>query len=288
MNTTKQVPSNDELFFEVRSIESLSSNDAWPEKDGMRDPIQIVWFSKGAGHYCIDMERYPLAANTLFVVPAGCMQQLRASQEISGWVLSFDPDFLHLPAARAWTHFYKEMIARFPRVIMLRLKDAGTEGILMNVLREMIRECREPQRLQGEALSGLLHIFLIYVQRLATPVPFQPTSNKKVDLFNSFYSRLEKNFLTKRSVAEYASELSVTPNYLSDVVKRVSGHSANHHIQQRMVLEAKRLAMYSEENMKLIAYKLGFDDLSHFSKFFKNAAGINFSDFRNRGRVGLP
>jgi AraC family transcriptional regulator, transcriptional activator of pobA len=80
----------------------------------------------------------------------------------------------------------------------------------------------------------------------------------------------------------YANELFVSPNYLTDVVKKVTGHSASYHIQQRTVQEAKRLIMYDEVTMKMVASSLGFEDLSHFSKYFKKAAGMNFTDFRKR------
>ncbi len=52
-----------------------------------------------------------------------------------------------------------------------------------------------------------------------------------------------------------------------------------------MVQEAKRLAMYSDANMKMVAYALGFEDPSHFSKFFKNAAGLNFSEYKKKSYV---
>jgi AraC-like DNA-binding protein len=60
----------------------------------------------------------------------------------------------------------------------------------------------------------------------------------------------------------------------------VSGYSASYHIQQRLVQEAKRLAVYNNASLKMVAYTLGFDDLSHFSRFFKHAAGINFSEYK--------
>jgi AraC-like DNA-binding protein len=52
-----------------------------------------------------------------------------------------------------------------------------------------------------------------------------------------------------------------------------------------MVQEAKRLAMYSDASMKMVAYTLGFDDLSHFSKFFKNVTGINFTQYKKSNFV---
>jgi AraC-like DNA-binding protein len=133
-----------------------------------------------------------------------------------------------------------------------------------------------------------MKVFLITLKRLSKAVRQQFASSRKMRLFINFSSKLEKNFLTKRLVAEYASELSVTPNYLTEVVKKITGYSASYHIQQRMVQEAKRLAMYSDANMKVIAYTLGFDDLSHFSKFFKNAAGMNFTEFKKKRYVISP
>jgi len=282
MSTGKRALPDKDLSFEARSIESLKSLRRWPERGGLHSCFQIVWIIKGAGYYSIDMERFPLANNTLYFLPPGRMHHLHSMKETEGWVLSFNPVFLHLSAASAWMHSFKEMVARFSSVMVLNLMENPAEGMLIKVVKEMIRESAVQQSLNSEALGGLLHIFLIYLQRLAAPVQRVSCPSKQVDMFNTFYSRVQSDFVTKRHVSEYATELSVTPSYLSTVVKGVSGHSASFHIQQRTILEAKRMAMYTDANMKHIAYQLGFYDLAHFSKFFKNVAGMNFTDFRSR------
>ena len=99
---------------------------------------------------------------------------------------------------------------------------------------------------------------------------------------------LDKNFKEKKMVAEYAAQLLVTPNYLNRIIKNITGFSAGHHIRQRIVLEAKRLGLYTAAGMKEIAYKLGFIDSAHFSKFFKTYAGLNFSEFKKGGGVVIP
>ena len=81
-------------------------------------------------------------------------------------------------------------------------------------------------------------------------------------------------------VSDYAGELFISPSYLNEIVKRISGFTASHHIQQRIVLEAKRLAIYSGSSMKEIAYLLGFEDIAYFSKYFKTFSGTNFRDFK--------
>jgi AraC-like DNA-binding protein len=81
-------------------------------------------------------------------------------------------------------------------------------------------------------------------------------------------------------VSDYADDLCVTPNYLNRTVKKTTGYTASHHIQQQIILEAKRQATYFSTSMKRIAYNLGFDNLAHFSKFFKHNCGMNFTDFK--------
>jgi YesN/AraC family two-component response regulator len=121
---------------------------------------------------------------------------------------------------------------------------------------------------------------MMYLRRqvqLAGPAAVQ---SRDSELTLKFLELLAKAFAKKKMVADYARELMVTPNYLNQIVKRVSGFSASHHIQQFLIMEAKRQAVHSSRSMKEIAYDLGFDDLSHFSKFFKNKSGGNFSSFK--------
>ena len=101
-----------------------------------------------------------------------------------------------------------------------------------------------------------------------------------MSLMKSFISLIEKKYMYWKLVKDYACELSVTPNYLNESIKRSTGYPASFHIRQRIALEAKRQAAYSDVCMKEIAYHLGFDDIAHFSKFFKSVCGKNFSDFR--------
>ena len=93
---------------------------------------------------------------------------------------------------------------------------------------------------------------------------------------------VDQNFVEKKMVNDYASDLFVSPNYLSSVVKKGTGYSASYHIQQRIILEAKRLALDPGINMKEIGYKLGYEDVAHFSKFFKINGGVNFTNFRRQ------
>lgn len=76
--------------------------------------------------------------------------------------------------------------------------------------------------------------------------------------------------------------LAVTRDYLNESLKRRAGFTTSYFIHQWIIIEAKRLNTYSDVTLKEIAFQLGFDDLSQFSKFFKKASGLRFTEFKKK------
>ncbi|SEW52871.1 helix-turn-helix domain-containing protein [Chitinophaga arvensicola] len=83
-----------------------------------------------------------------------------------------------------------------------------------------------------------------------------------------------------KQVKAYASLLNITPLYLNEVVKEITGFPASHWIHQEILLEAKRLLFYSTLDIKEVAYELGYEDHAYFSRFFKKQVGLTASEFR--------
>jgi len=101
----------------------------------------------------------------------------------------------------------------------------------------------------------------------------------------SFKAILERNFSILKSPAAYAKTLNISTSYLNECVKDATGHSVSHHIQQRIILEAKRLLYHSQKSVKEIAAELGYDDYPYFSRLFTKAAGMTPLAFRNKNPV---
>ncbi len=98
----------------------------------------------------------------------------------------------------------------------------------------------------------------------------------------SFKVILERNFSTIKKPTEYAQLLTISTPYLNECIKNTTGYSVTHHIQQRIVLEAKRLLYHSDNSVKEIAAELGYDDYPYFSRLFTKVAGISPLAFRNK------
>jgi AraC family transcriptional activator of pobA len=195
-----------------------------------------------------------------------------------GYYISFAIEFLRLSEgysnSATWLEQYNNMASAFIG------KEIQPE--LEVVARKMNWEYTNLFDKRMELLKGLLNIFLIYFSRNLNKLPNNNVPNREKDLVNKFIGLLKKHFHTRKFVTDYASLLAVTPNYLNRTVKKVTGFPTSHHIQQQIILEAKRQAIYTSESMKQIAYSLGFDNPAHFSKFFKNNCGVNFTEFKNQ------
>lgn len=98
----------------------------------------------------------------------------------------------------------------------------------------------------------------------------------------AFRELLETNYTTVKRPVEYAAKLNISTPYLNECVKNATGHPVSYHIQQRVILEAKRLLVHSSQSVKEIAAILGYDDYPYFSRLFTKATGVSALIFRNK------
>ncbi len=95
-----------------------------------------------------------------------------------------------------------------------------------------------------------------------------------------FHALVEKHFKTQKSVAFYAKHLCITPNYLGVICRKQYGMSALELIQERVLLEAKRLLHSSDRSIKEIAFDLGFRNQTYFGYFFKTKTGLTPKEYK--------
>ncbi len=98
----------------------------------------------------------------------------------------------------------------------------------------------------------------------------------------AFKRLLDHDFKTKKSPTAYAKCLNISTPYLNECVKSATGYPVSEHIQQRIILEAKRLLYHSNNSIKEIAVALGYDDYSYFTRLFVKVAGMTPIAFRQK------
>lgn len=161
--------------------------------------------------------------------------------------------------------------------------EADVRIALMPVMEFILRQHRSKQPIDQEIMKQYFRLFFLHVCACMTQAEIVKKPCRGEALTKIFLQRLEASFRTKRLVTDYAEMISVSSKHLTDVLKKTTGYSAGYHIRQRIAIEAKHEATAMGSSMKKIAYDLGFYDLAHFSRFFKNATGCNFSSLTKGG-----
>lgn len=112
------------------------------------------------------------------------------------------------------------------------------------------------------------------------PEEKQGGKSRNDEYFRKFMHLLGENYRKERSVGFYASQLFITPKYLTTVIRQVSGKSAADWIDEYVVLEAKNLLKYSTMSIQEVAYALNFSNQSFFGKYFKHHTGMSPSTYK--------
>ncbi|MFT5075002.1 MAG: AraC-like DNA-binding protein [Saprospiraceae bacterium] len=142
-------------------------------------------------------------------------------------------------------------------------------------------EFENVDHIQGEMLRVLLKRLIIKSVRLLKKTIIDPTiEQSKLDIIRQFNLLVEEHFKEKHKVSEYADLLNKSPKTLSNLFSKFNNKTPLQVINDRIVLEAKKLLLLSEKPSKEIAFGLGFSEAAHFSKFFKNQVGVSPIHFK--------
>lgn len=134
---------------------------------------------------------------------------------------------------------------------------------------------------QEEMLVSLLKILIIHLTRIGrNKIKKINGTYKDIEVIRQFNLLVELNFKKNRLVSDYAFLLGIQPKKLSEILKSANLNSPLVIIHNRIILEAKRLLLFSLKPIKEISDELGFDDISQFTKLFKKYVKESPSQFR--------
>lgn len=165
-----------------------------------------------------------------------------------------------------------------PPVISLDEREQARFDLEFGMFEE---EYKTRDRVQGEMLRTLLKRLIIRATRLAK-VQLWPEGipDDQTDLIRKYNVLVDIHYRDKHLVADYADLLFKSPKTLTNMFKKYNQPSPLQIIQNRIVLEAKRLLMYTDKTAKEIALELGFTDAGTFHRSFKKVTNATPQEFK--------
>lgn len=248
------------------------------QKMNEQHTLQLIWFGKGKHHLRIDSVDYHFEANQMLFLTE--FHQIHVMNSSEYRLLRFNRAFFCILDQDSEVGCKGLLFFGASQVPYIHLNESQRERFeaLWNAF---YAEMKTFDVLQLEMLQMMLKRFLILSTRLYKDQnKLQKWEGPSSDLVREFNYLVEKHFREKHSVAEYAELLFKSPKTLSNVFAKLSDRTPLQFIQDRIMLEAKRLLGYTDKAIKEIAYELGYDDVQSFSRFFRSQSGISPTEFR--------
>lgn len=233
----------------------------------------INLFESAKGVHTIDFHDYPIGNKQIHVLFPGQVHTWSIKPDTTGYQLMVQQHFFERFAS-----FFRFSFSNYINHPVIPLTNDHFK--LLKYEFDAIRdELNSPNSVQ-EIISARAAVIAAIVSKEAEHIftdlkVFQ--SNPRLAKFNML---IDKFYKQEKLVGFYASKLHISANYLNILCKNHLQVSATKLIQQRVLLEAKRLLQTTDFSIKEIAFELGFVDHAYFSNFFKAQSGITPTQFR--------
>ena len=232
-----------------------------------RTPAHLVFVTtSGRGHHLVDFERHELAPGRVLHVQPGQVQQfdVRASFEADIVIVRpvACPPGLFRPGEPAPS---VELGASWPVV----------SALTADLRRQLAGDHPSPDLVVATA-----QLILRQVAAAAGGVAAAaPTSQMAV--LRDFRAELERRFPSRHDVGYYARTVGTSPRSLARITRSLTGQTPKQIIDDRRVLEAKRLLVHTDDTAAAIGRRIGFSEATNFTKFFTRATGTSPQRFRS-------
>ena len=206
-------------------------------------------------------------------------------QRPSGWMLLIHPDFLWNTSLAKTIKQYGYFDYSVNEALHLSEKEEAT---IINIMQNIEREYRSNiDNFSQNVMVSQIELLLNYSNRFYHRqfITRQKASSdllvKLEDLLTAYFDRQNESQSGLPTVKYVSDKLNVSPNYLSDMLRTLTGQNAQQHIHNKLIEKAKEALSTTSLSVGEIAYRLGFEHSQSFNKLFKNKTKVSPLEFRN-------
>ena len=241
-------------------------------------------FKYGQQHYDFhEGIMYFIAPGQLFG-PVNINEDAKAPP-MSGWTLYIHPDFLwNTPLAKSMKRYEYFDYTVNEALFLTEKEEAIIIGIMQNIQMEYHANT---DKFSQDIIISQIEVLLNYADRfyhrqfLTRKIENHQILGRLEDILTTYFN--SDDLLTRGlpSVQYIAEKLNISPNYLSGLLKVLTGRNTQQHIQDKMIEKAKEKISTTELSVSEISYELGFEHPQSFSRLFNAKTGLSPLAFRN-------
>jgi AraC-like DNA-binding protein len=243
------------------------------------DFYNLIYIKQGSGWHDIDFRRFKIEPNQLFFMNEGQVHEWFLSEDTVGYTFFFKKEFYDITdkhLSLSTLPFLNNSNNDIPLVMF----DESDAALVETAFERIIEEYAQKKPHYEALINTLLKQLFIYSLRVYQPNFKDETAVLNVEKIRQFEALIEIHFRSYKLVKDYADLMNITPNYLNAVCNKTVGRKAGDLIRDRVLLEAKRLLLYSTMSVCEMAYHLGYEDCSYFIRVFKKEVKQTPEQFR--------
>ncbi|WP_339680729.1 helix-turn-helix domain-containing protein [Cyclobacterium marinum] len=265
--------------FWVEDLKGLLEDYPTLENPHKQDFYVLLLIKKAEGEVMVDNQKIRLDRNKAVVIKPRSINYISINREAEGKIICFTEDFFSL-------RYNNNQLCKFTFLnqsegCFVRIKQTDWEKWELLLL-FIYNEFKQKKGEYTHLLRSYLNIILFELDRQCPYTGNQKKKSASRSKIHKFEQLIDKHYKEQKLPSFYAEKLNVSANYLNRLCKEQTGLTAGDMIRKRIITEAKRLLIYTDNRINEIAYELGFESTSYFVTFFKKYDNHSPEKFRKK------
>ena len=243
------------------------------------DFYKIVYVMHGNGWHKVDLHNVQLKPQTILPIGSNMVQCFMEATKLEGFAIHFSRNFF-IKERENYKYLFKFNIFSEPSVI-----DCSPEmAFILTQLKTTYDNISSGEHY--EQIINYLRILLLDLEIKKRAQYYHPKGSFE-QLYYKFQQAIEKNITYRTRVKDICQCIKVDAKRLNSALKSTVGKGAKELLDERLVLEIKRLLIFSNLSAKEIAFKLKFDEPANMSNYFKRHTQHTPLQFRSKKKQSL-
>ncbi|MBO9702874.1 MAG: helix-turn-helix domain-containing protein [Sporocytophaga sp.] len=265
--------------FYIRTFDKHLQDNLFLDKPHGHDFFILLFITNGSGTHSIDFKNYEIKTGSLFLLSPGQVHHWNLSSDINGYILFFTKEYFLLDfnynKLLTLPFFYTHINSP-----CMEIKVEDIEQV-SNIFKKIDDEYLTKRRFFHDVIRLNLKMLLIELERKYTANQQTPgLMQYQINQLHKLETLIDAHYKEHKQISEYADMMNISLKQLNSLCKKALNKTPGDLLQERLILEAKRLLVYSDKSVSSIAAILNYTDNSYFIRLFRKLTSVTPEQFR--------